>query len=508
MRAAEQRLSEAAEITLGLVGIRSVSGRADQMLSVLEAIEDYFGRAVPTDLTQFDPDRVSKRVEGGDTAPDRMYNLRVGRLHDPDLVVVCNIDTVDYSEENWTRDPLGETGRPPESYERSAPIWDDLDDDRVIYGRGSVGGKSVTAAAMVAVRNAFRRFDDPSVMVLVEADFQRDFRGMKNFIDEYADSGVDPELVVIGASTNCHLGYRHKGLIHQRIELTGDAIHAPKANHPDAPHAAELAYPILAELEQFRHDLQSDDALRRRLTADDAPPPHGTDADTDTVTGSPGRSSSGRESGDDPEGRGRLDGGENHEGRDRPDDGDGGGGGAADEITFVTSKVTVGTDNNRVPGTFSIHTDARMSAMFDAEEIDAALSDRLEALDTVQSIRADERLGFNKTCYAKYDAVENDRTAPVMEQFQSTVREAATGRALGPERVGAFFEPNYFTELALWGQGFDAAGVDGFSRDDPRLIFGTGPTDKSHEPDEFVLVESIDVVQETFESAIERLCVD
>lgn len=388
-------MSESIELTQKLVSIKSTSLEEKKiMLYAKEYFEDY---NIPVSLDEFTVERNGKVKNA--------YNVEVGDVEKAKILIAAHLDTVEFDEEKW---------------EKSNPLSGDIKNGK-LYGRGSADTKSNAAAAMVALKNAYKKYDSPKVALILEADEEGRFRGAKRFLSKYEDKDLEVEFTVMCEPENLKIINEHKGLFHSKtvIEREVDETHASKAQKVDesnniyqpSEHAIEESITVLNGLKEFKDELMQKE---------------------------PGR---------------------------------------LGPITFAITVAKGGKSNNVIPQEFIIETDSRVPPEYSSEELAEELKQRINPL---------VREGEFKT-YAVYEAVSTQESNQWMRLFQEAVERA--GIEPETDSMGAF------TELGLYK---DALGV-------PGVIFGTSPNEVIHNPDEYVDVESIPIVQKTFENMIEKI---
>lgn len=347
---------EVIKLTQRLVERDSSKGDVEK---VLEKAESHIQRTVPRDCYDF------YEFEPND---ETFYNLVVGDISSTDLLIVAHVDTVGFNEADWDQDPLG--GK--------------IEGNK-LYGRGAVDAKSTTAAAIVAVKEAWgdwsRGDPKPPVTLLLECDEELEFRGTKQFIERRKEgrSEFDPELVVICEPTSLDLETTQMGLFHTETVVRGrsEKIHPSRAQVVEdgqvvqkGPHAIQEAISVLKEMDAFQQDLMERD-------------PH-------------------------------------------PDQG---------PITFTISLIEGGTDINSIPRKCRIVTDARVPRNYESK----ALADELVG-------RIEEHLDEDDVCEKQsvFEPISTDMSDPAVQKFKRAVE--STGHDPEFRRTEYFTEMAHYWE--------------------------------------------------------------
>ncbi|PSG99187.1 MAG: hypothetical protein BRC29_03610 [Nanohaloarchaea archaeon SW_7_43_1] len=386
---------ESIELTQELVKIKSTS--LEEKAIMLYAKEYFEKHNVPVSLDEF--------IVKQDEKAEKTYNVEVGNIEEAEVLIAAHLDTVEFDKEKW---------------KESKPLSGDIKDKK-LYGRGSADTKSNAAAAMVALKNAYQKYENPNVALILEADEEGKFSGAKRFLSKYEDKSLNVKFAVMCEPEDLKIINEHKGLFHSKavIEREMDETHASKAQKVDesdsvyqpSEHAIEEAIPVLNELKKFKDELMN------------------------------------RKSG------------------------------KLGPVTFTITVAQGGKSNNIIPQKFIIETDSRVPPRYSSEELARELKERVSPLT---------REGEFKT-YAVHEAVRTQENNQWMKLFQESVEEAG----VEPETDTT----DAFTELGLYQEALGTSGV----------IFGTSPNKVIHNPDEYVDIESIPIVQETFENMIEKI---
>ena len=146
-------------------------------------------------------------------------------------------------------------------------------------------------------------------------------------------------------------------------------------------------------------------------------------------------------------------------------------------VTFETTLVEGGSAINSVPQNVTIRTDSRIPPNYDTAELAEKTESMIEPLlgehDSIETVPVKQ-------------PVKIDPNDPMVQEFKDAAEDGGSD--------GEISSMEAYTELGLY---HDALGI-------PGVIFGTSPNEVIHNPDEYVDVDSISVVQDTFENMIER----
>ncbi|MEH6652014.1 MAG: acetylornithine deacetylase [Motiliproteus sp.] len=157
---------------------------------------------------------------------------------DGGLVLSGHTDTVPFDAGRWNQDPFKLTER-----------------DHRLYGLGSCDMKGFFALAIEAAR----QFAEPSmrgklrqpIIILATADEETSMSGARAL----ATAGrLKARRAVIGEPTGMRPVYLHKGMMMERVRLTGRAGHS--SNPALGNNAMEAMHQVIAELLKFRGELQ------------------------------------------------------------------------------------------------------------------------------------------------------------------------------------------------------------------------------------------------------------
>jgi len=132
-----------------------------------------------------------------------------GRMDSPSLLLTGHLDVVPPGDEGlWSRDPFcGEEA------------------NGQIYGRGSTDAKGCLGAMM----SSLEAIAESGIELLGDLVFaavvgeETDGIGIKHLVRE---SGLRPDMALVGEPTQLRVGNAHKGILRLRIDIIGEAAHA------------------------------------------------------------------------------------------------------------------------------------------------------------------------------------------------------------------------------------------------------------------------------------------
>ncbi len=391
-------MKESVSLTQDLVQIESASENEEEVIRYAQNwFENY---NVPSELDAYQ----SENDRGEEIT---MYNLEVGDVENSEMIIAAHLDTVEFDEGNW---------------EESEPLSGEITEGK-LYGRGSADTKSNAAAAMVAVRNAYERFERPNVALVLESDEEKKFRGAERFLSRYENEDIDAEFCVMCEPEDLDIITAHNGLYHANVDINRelDRTHGSKVHMVDEEGevyqpeetAIQEAIPVLQQFEEVGEYM-------RNLEPDEEMGP----------------------------------------------------------VTFATTIVDGGKSNNVLPQDVRIETDSRIPKNYDPEELASKVEEMIQPV-----LQEDDELEFESV----HEAFVIDREDPYVQEFFEAAEEAGAE----PE----FETMRAYTELGLY---HNRLGI-------PGVIFGTSPNEVIHNPDEYVDVETIPVVQKSFENMIETI---
>ncbi len=189
-------------------------------------------------------ERAMKEIGYDEIRVDPMGNL-LGRIGSGDRLIAIDghCDTVDVGNpDTWDVDPFKGDYR-----------------DGVIYGRGAVDQKGGLVATLYAgkILKAIGLPDDISLLVVASV-YEEDVEGLNwNYIIK--EDGIVPEAVVLTEPTNLKVCRGQRGRVEMKVKTEGVSCHGSAPDRGD--NAIYKASPIIQEIEQLHHRLESDSVL-------------------------------------------------------------------------------------------------------------------------------------------------------------------------------------------------------------------------------------------------------
>mgnify|MGYP005851312191 CR=1 FL=1 len=164
------------------------------------------------------------------------FNLLARLGEGPDgLVLSGHTDTVPYNESIWSSDPFILTER-----------------EGRLYGLGTADMKSFFPLVIEALRSLELKSTDRPLVVLATADEESSMAGVRAL----QDSGMQPgRHALIGEPTGLVPVIKHKGILIEHIELTGQSGHSSDPSLGN--NALEGMNRVMNRLLEWREELQS-----------------------------------------------------------------------------------------------------------------------------------------------------------------------------------------------------------------------------------------------------------
>lgn len=215
------------EMMIELIGTPSVSSTSpswDQSnLAVIEKLEGW--------LSTLGFETEIQHIEGSPGKANLIATLGSGP---GGLVLSGHTDTVPYDEGRWKTDPFKLT-----------------EDQNKLYGLGSCDMKGFFALAIEAAREFLDTPLKQPLIILATADEETGMAGARAI----AELGrPKARAAVIGEPTSLSPIYMHKGIMMNRIRLTGRSGHS--SNPALGNNAMEAMHKVMSELMDFRSDMQ------------------------------------------------------------------------------------------------------------------------------------------------------------------------------------------------------------------------------------------------------------
>ena len=168
------------------------------------------------------------------------------------LALSGHVDTVPVDGQDWLTDPFELTER-----------------DGRLHARGATDMKGFVASMLAAVPELAARVASRPVHLFITFDEETNCAGAHRLVEDLGESGLRPDLCVVGEPSGLHPISAHKGRISVLAEVRGRAAHsADPERGVNAVHAAARAIGWLAE--------EAERLKREGTQADAFDPPHST----------------------------------------------------------------------------------------------------------------------------------------------------------------------------------------------------------------------------------------
>ncbi|RBO84931.1 acetylornithine deacetylase [Marinomonas aquiplantarum] len=152
------------------------------------------------------------------------------------LVLSGHTDTVPYDEGRWQSDPFTLQER-----------------DQKLYGLGSCDMKGFFAIVLDTIRDmALHELNEP-LIILATADEESSMSGARALVQQ---NKLNARYALIGEPTSLTPIYAHKGIMMERIQVTGQAGHS--SNPALGNNALDAMHHVMSELMTFRNELKRD----------------------------------------------------------------------------------------------------------------------------------------------------------------------------------------------------------------------------------------------------------
>lgn len=152
------------------------------------------------------------------------------------LVLSGHTDTVPYDEGRWQSDPFTLQER-----------------DQKLYGLGSCDMKGFFAIVLDTIRDMpLGELNEP-LIILATADEESSMSGARALVQQ---NKLNARYALIGEPTSLTPIYAHKGIMMERIQVTGQAGHS--SNPALGNNALDAMHDVMSELMTFRQELKRD----------------------------------------------------------------------------------------------------------------------------------------------------------------------------------------------------------------------------------------------------------
>ncbi|WP_417537432.1 acetylornithine deacetylase [Marinomonas sp.] len=151
------------------------------------------------------------------------------------LVLAGHTDTVPYDKGRWQSDPFKLEER-----------------DQKLYGLGSCDMKGFFAIVLDTVRQMSLSKVKQPLIILATADEESSMSGARALVDQQK---FKARYALIGEPTSLTPVYAHKGIMMERIQVTGQAGHS--SNPSLGNNALDVMHEVMSELMVFRQQLKA-----------------------------------------------------------------------------------------------------------------------------------------------------------------------------------------------------------------------------------------------------------
>ncbi|MBB3391027.1 acetylornithine deacetylase [Rhizobium sp. BK275] len=152
------------------------------------------------------------------------------------LMLSGHVDVVPVAGQDWTVPPFQMTRR-----------------DERLYGRGSADMKGFVASIMALTERLEPETLTAPLWLAISYDEEIGCVGVRPMIEEIADRGIRPDLIMVGEPTSMQLGLGHKGKMAFRVTATGVPRHSAEA--PLALNALHLATDFIAGIRKLQDEI-------------------------------------------------------------------------------------------------------------------------------------------------------------------------------------------------------------------------------------------------------------
>lgn len=164
------------------------------------------------------------------------YNL-IATLGEGDggLVLSGHTDTVPFDEGRWQSDPFTLTER-----------------DQKLFGLGTCDMKGFFAIVLDAIRDLCQSPLTQPLIILATADEESSMNGARALVES---GKLKARYALIGEPTSLTPIYAHKGIMMERIRVTGKSGHSSNPNLGNS--AMDAMHAVMSELMAFRQELKA-----------------------------------------------------------------------------------------------------------------------------------------------------------------------------------------------------------------------------------------------------------
>jgi acetylornithine deacetylase len=167
--------------------------------------------------------------------PDKFNLIATLGTGDGGLVLSGHTDTVPYDKGRWQSDPFTLTER-----------------DQKLYGLGSCDMKGFFAIVLDTIQQMKLTNLRQPLIILATADEESSMSGARALVDQ---NKIKARYALIGEPTSLTPIYAHKGIMMERIQVTGQAGHS--SNPSLGNNALDAMHAVMSELMIFRQKLKA-----------------------------------------------------------------------------------------------------------------------------------------------------------------------------------------------------------------------------------------------------------
>lgn len=154
------------------------------------------------------------------------------------LMLSGHVDVVPVAGQEWTVPPFQLTRR-----------------DGRLYGRGATDMKGFVACMIALVERLDLEGLTTPLWLAISYDEEVGCVGVRPMLEDMADRGIRPDLIVVGEPTSMQLGLGHKGKMAFRVTATGVPRHSAEA--PLALNALHLATDFMTGLRRLQDEIEA-----------------------------------------------------------------------------------------------------------------------------------------------------------------------------------------------------------------------------------------------------------
>jgi len=229
MTALPPRLSDhptTTEMLRHLVGFDTTSRHSNRAL--IQFVQDWLDRC-----------GVAYRLSFDDTGTKANLHALIGPQTSGGLALSGHVDTVPVDGQTWSSDPF---------VLREA--------DGRLYGRGTCDMKGFVASCLAAVPDLQAMALVKPIHLFITFDEETDMSGARRLVQDIAQSGLQPDLCLVGEPSLMQPILAHKGRIAVKVSVRGSAGHSSEPGRGvNAVHAAAEAVAfVAAEARRFAKD--------------------------------------------------------------------------------------------------------------------------------------------------------------------------------------------------------------------------------------------------------------